>query len=238
MTSKETVAIRYTFFRFPSHYALMVIPIITGIVSVLFFQQLGEVKSNNHWDLVNKNHFDLTQRYLNYSKVALVFVISFFLTFKWSLMQTDGSYGFWLTQKVNRRMFYIRAITRFILESYFAIIIGILLLMYPIGIKFTLTQFMYLITLLFFQIVILIASSILFAEIIPSPEIASLTYLIWGIMNFLINTNESNIFHKILKADLHYQNNDISIPFASSILIATILLALSFVIHTRRSVDL
>ncbi len=238
MTSKETVALRYTFFRFPSHYAIMVIPVITGIVSVLFFQQLGEVTSDNHWVLVNKNQFDLTERYLNYSKMALVFVMSFFLVFKWSLMQSDGSYGFWLTQKVNRKMFYVRVNTRFILESYFAVIIGILLLIYPIGIKFSTTQLIYLITLLFIQIVILIASSIVFAEIIPSPEIAALTYLVVGIMNFTINTNESNIFHKILKADLHYQNNDISIPFISSILIATILIGLSFVIHTRRSVDL
>ncbi|MHA2031837.1 MAG: hypothetical protein ACW99A_10975 [Candidatus Kariarchaeaceae archaeon] len=238
MTSKEMLAIRYTFFRFPSHYALTVIPVISGIISVFFFQQFEEVTVNNQWDAVNQNQYNLVERYLSFAKMALVFVASFFLAFKWSNMQINGSYGFWLTQRVRRHSFFIRAVSLFIIEIYLSITLGIILLLYPIGIKITTVQLLQLLFLMFTQVVILVTGSILLAEIIPNAEIAALSFLIVGTLNFLVNTDRSSIIHKILKADLHFQDNSIILPMILSIIAAVGLIIISMVIHLRRSIDL
>lgn len=238
MSSKEMLAIRYTFFRFPSHYALTLIPVISGIISVFFFQQFDEVEGNNVLELVNQNQFNLVERYLTYSKMTLVFIASFFVGFKWSNMELNGSYGFWLTQRVHRHSFYIRAVGVFIIEIYLSIALGILFLLYPVGIRFTVAELMILMFLMLIQIIIMVASAILIAESIPNAEISALVFLILGTLNFLLNNDDSSIFHKVLKSDLHFQDSSIILPLVLSTITAVVLLSSSFFIHLRKSIDL
>ncbi|MCE7737085.1 MAG: hypothetical protein GPJ54_19520 [Candidatus Heimdallarchaeota archaeon] len=238
MTSKEMLAIRYTFFRFPSHYALTVIPVISGIISVLFLQQFDEVTIDNQWEIVSQNQYDLVETYLTVSKIALIFIGSFFIAFKWSNMEINGSYGFWLTQRVKRHSFYIQAYGIFVIEIYLSMIIGIIMLLYLIGINITTVELTQLMVLLLIQIMIIVAGAILLAEIIPNAEIATLSFLSLGTLNFLLNTDESSILHKILKSDLHFQESSIIFPLIMSALGAVVLLGISLVIHLRRSIDL
>ncbi|OLS20968.1 MAG: hypothetical protein HeimC2_35210 [Candidatus Heimdallarchaeota archaeon LC_2] len=238
MTSKEMLAIRYTFFRFPSHYALTVIPVISGIISVFFLQQFDEVTFGNQWKFVSQNQYNLVESYLLISKIALIFIASFFIAFKWSNMEINGSYGFWLTQRVKRHSFYFQAVGLFIIEIYLSLTLGILLLLYLIGIKITTIELMQLMILLLIQIMIIVAGAILLAEIIPNAEITASSLLSFGTLNFFLNTDDSSILHKILKSDLHFQESSIIFPLILSTLTAIALLGISFVIHLRRSIDL
>lgn len=238
MTSKELLAIRYTFFRFPSHYALTVIPVVSGIISVFFLHQFDEVTLDNQWELTSQNQYNLIESYLSVSKMALIFIASFFIAFKWANMEINGSYGFWLTQRVKRHSFYIQAVGLFIIEIYLSLTIGILMLLYLIGVKITTIELMRLMYLLLIQIIIIIIGAILIAELIPNAEITALSFLSLGTLNFLLNTDESSILHKILKSDLHFQENSIIFPLVTSTVLAIVILGISIVIHLRRSIDL
>ncbi|MCH8907816.1 MAG: hypothetical protein IH840_12065, partial [Candidatus Heimdallarchaeota archaeon] len=154
MKSKEKLAIDYIFFRFPSHYAIALVPVLGGIISVLSSKYNDEVISNNHWELTRLNQQLIIESYLFYSKFLLIFIISFYIAYRWTLMLRDGTYGFWLTQQVRRSFFFVHAIIRFTLEIFFGLTLGLALLYYPTGIVITFTDLLFLSSLLLVNVLL------------------------------------------------------------------------------------
>jgi hypothetical protein len=238
MKSKEDLAKNYLFFRFPTHYAIVVLPLFAGTISIFFFQSLNEITSIDQWDVITTEKFEIIERYLFFSKMSLAVVFAFFVSFRWALMEKDGSYGFWLTQLVKRRAFFSRTLISFLFDAYLGILIGIGVLYYIGGIVFPANELLNLAILLLAHLIILIGLSIFTVEIFQDPELSGMIFLVvYGIILFFI-TNPSSIWHHMLKSDLHFQDDNIFNSLVSSLLLGGFLFLISLLVHIKRSIEI
>ena len=104
MSYRERLAINYTFFRYPSHYILVLIPLFTGIIAFLTTEQGFEPRSGNKFELIAAQQLQLIEIYLTTAKLGLIVTLAFFLNYRWAAMVHDGSYGYWLSLGVERRV--------------------------------------------------------------------------------------------------------------------------------------
>ncbi|MDH5647023.1 MAG: hypothetical protein OEZ01_13500 [Candidatus Heimdallarchaeota archaeon] len=238
MKSKEKIAVDYIFFRNPSVYAIVILPIFSGIFSVFVNPVSNSISEMESIELFNLQQYLIINNFMMFSKLILVLVLAFFITFKWSSMIKSGAYGFWLTQRVDRTKFYIRTyfyVTIYVILSYF---IGLLLLIHPIGLKLSYTQFLYLFSLILVNILLIVSCSILFAELITYPEVAALSFtIVFGILIIWVN-KPSTLIHQLIKSELHYAETNIFFPMIVPLLVSLACIGVSFISHIKKPVEL
>ncbi|MHA2170652.1 MAG: hypothetical protein ACXAB7_12230 [Candidatus Kariarchaeaceae archaeon] len=238
MKSKEDIAKNYLFFRFPTHYAIVILPFFAGTISIFFFQQLNEITLTDQWDVIAAEKLEIIERYLFFSKMTLAVVFAFFVSFRWALMERDGSYGFWLTQLVKRRTFFYRTVISFLFDASLGILLGIGVLYYLGGIVLPSSELLNLAILLLTHLIILVGLSIFIVEIFQDPELSGMIFLVvYGIILFFI-TNSSSIWHQMLKSDLHFQDDNIFTSLISSLFLGGFLILMSLLVHIKRGIEI
>ncbi|MHA2169243.1 MAG: hypothetical protein ACXAB7_05060 [Candidatus Kariarchaeaceae archaeon] len=223
----------YIFFRFPSHYLFILGGLFPGMIAFLSINKLSMDETNP--DQIYGSYLD---QYITGTKIALIAISSFYITYRWSLMKKDGNYGFWMTQGVSRVPFFTYTISLLVIEYSLGMLLSLLILTYTFGLVVELSKFITIMLLLFASTVLLIGFAVFLGEIINNPELASLVYIITHGINYFLNNDDSSFWHSAFKNELHYHNNDILIPFFTSLFLGILLLSISLGLHLKDDIEL
>ena len=177
MSYRERLAINYSFFRFPSHYILVLIPLFTGIIAFLTTEQSLEPGSDDKYELILNRQMDLIEIYLTAAKLGLIVALAFFLNYRWAAMERDGAYGYWLTQSIKRGKFYTISVGKFFFDAYMGITLGLLFLIFPGGLAFDISVLIGLFLLLAPNVLIIVLSAIFIGEIVKDAELSPIIFI-------------------------------------------------------------
>ncbi|MCY3412491.1 MAG: hypothetical protein INQ03_12710 [Candidatus Heimdallarchaeota archaeon] len=233
---KERLALSYQFLRFPANYALVLVP---AIISLLTFFNTNKVKKidSNLFAEVSKSQQVYIDNYLIMSITSFMVLCSFFIVYRWSSMQSNRVYGYWLTQGVDRKLFLILSISVLIVLGYFGIWLGLLLLITIGGVSLGFGSFSVISILLFIKIAQVVIIGVIIADLIPNSEIALLSYMTgYGIL-YLFVSPSTNVFAKFVFGELHYQQ-EVFLSILLSFSFMSIAFAWVYYYHMRKDVEL
>lgn len=237
MKSKENIAINYLFLNFPTIHALVFLPVFVGMGLFHFSEDLVIVNSDLFQEVLAST-ISIIQEYLIVSKMTLVALSSFFITYRWSLMEKNRNYGYWLTQGVNRSKFFLKSKIAFTLMGYFGVVIGLFLVIQFGGVALPTTLRLQLYTIVFVNTFLLISMAIFIGEIVANPELSLLTLLFIYVISFFISNNSDNFISLLFFGDLHFANDNYISAMIFSFILGIILFLISLRIHTKRGIDL
>ena len=236
----EEFAHNYLFARFPITYMLILVPQAIALLANIFIEPSKAVEDFDDTpidELIKNNQFDIVDNYLIALKLTLTILLAFFLCYRWSTMQNDGSYGYWLTQGVNRRRFFLQTTYKFLFTIYFGSAIGLILVFYLNGINLGILMFFNLNILLISHLLVLVTAGIIIGNTVKNPESASLIFIVLFGANAVFNNNDGSILHKILQSDMQYRFD----PFISLILsigLSALITLVSLRIHLKLDLEL
>lgn len=238
MTKRESIAMEYIFFRFPTHHALVLLPLLTGFIAVFFTGVLLDPSESSTLEVIQEDQIEKINSFLQISKITLIVLLSFFVTFKWAMMKKDGSYGFWLTQLVSRKKYFIKSNIEFVIHSYLGLLIGLVLLFYLNGIQISYSQIIYLFFLSLSSVFQLIVLGVFMGEVIRDPELSTVVYImVTGIAVFGI-ANRASIINQIFAPEQHYYGESSVISLLLSWISVVILYSITYYLHQRSSIEI
>ncbi|MHA2055232.1 MAG: hypothetical protein ACW99F_16760 [Candidatus Hodarchaeales archaeon] len=241
MKSPVPFAQNYLFFRFPINYLIIIIPQTIGLFATVFSESIAEPTEDSGVSTsvdIMKLQVDIIDDYLLAFNLTVVLLLAFFLCYRWSSMQNDGSYGYWITQGVRKPRFYLEAVVRFTINIYSSAFLGLLIIFYLNGIYLETLDFILLNLLMVSHILLVILIAIFIGNIVKNPELAALSYIsILGI-NYSANTNKNSLSHQIFQSDFQYSTDNGWVALVSSLVVAVVLLVLTLRLHTRLDVDM
>lgn len=235
---KERLSSDYMFFRFPSHYALILGPLVAGVTN--FFINSGSItlEASEGSSILLDKHYEALSDYFQITKLALAVMCAFFITYRWTVINKDGSYGYMLTQGIDRGKFFIRSAYMFLVSAYAGILAGILILNYLGGINLAFDVFIWVVILSFSSTLLIVSTAIFLGELLSLPELSSLiVVLIFG-LNINLNTSKSSIWFKLLQSDLLFADNNPIIPFVLSFGLGSVFMVGGYILHKKSDVEL
>ena len=125
----EKFAYNYLIFRKPTDTLLILLPMISGLVINIFFTPVTAVDRFKE-ELVRNMTFDLIDNYLSATNITMLILLAFFVSYRWSAMLTDASYGFWITLGVNKTKFYLQTTFKFLVVLFLSNFFGLIMLIY------------------------------------------------------------------------------------------------------------
>ncbi|MCY3410658.1 MAG: hypothetical protein INQ03_03375 [Candidatus Heimdallarchaeota archaeon] len=236
MSVREKFAYNYLMFRFPIEYLLLIVPAMVGILVNIFFVPEQESIEINKESLDNYI-FMKTDTILIYQEVSIIIMLAFFICYRWSSVQADKSYGFWMTLGIKRRKYYMLSMSKFLTIIYSSVFLSILIIIYISRITFDLDIFFKLILLALSNVLLLITLAFLFGTVITNPELAAILYMTILITNVFAITNEDSIIHLLFRPLLHYKLDDGWIGLAISIILAVITFFIGLKLHERMDIE-
>lgn len=238
MKSKEHLAMDYIFFRNPSYYIITLFPVVGGIIALFFVTDPLQKSTGSNLSASQALEHAMLDNYLQATAITLSFVISYFVIFKWVLMKTDGTYGFWLTQGISRTKYYFYTIIKLVGVVLVGYLIGFLFITQLAGIAMSTSEEILFVLLMISNILSIFSLAIVLSELITDPELAAIIFLTISGFNLFFNTNYNSIFHKILLSDRHYDSNAGWGVLVLSLIYSGLMFFAGFRVHIKRSIDL
>lgn len=236
--TKEVRAVEYTFFRFPSNYAIMIFPTLFGIISYFLNPQKIETEGTDHINQIQEMQKTAIIDYFDIIKLSLVILVSFFITYRWASIHKDGSYGYFLTQGINRKRFYLISVGYFLGLSFVFTWLGFLIILNFGGLSFSWTSVIFYTFTLFAIVLLILSFSILLAQVIKIPELAATGVSIIVIANSNFNSNVDSFIAKMLNPELNILAGNSILPLITSILVSMIMMLLGYLAHVKIDVEL
>ena len=216
----------------------MIIPTLFGVIS--FFLNPQNIKTDG---IASINHIEEIQRnaivdYLTTIKLVWAILVSFFITFRWSTIHKDGSYGYFLTQGINRKRFFGLSVSYFLILSFLFTFLGFLIIIKFGGLSFFLPSLFFFTVTLFSIIIFILSLSILFAQIIKIPELASILSSIVIIANSSFNSNVDSFISRVINPELNILAGNSVLPLITSLVLSTVFVFLGYIFHLKIDVEL
>lgn len=238
MMYKERSSSNYLFFRFPSQYLLILIPFILGITGYFFETKSTDATNANVSSIIIENQYESISTFLSLSKLMFAIICAFFITYRWTVINKDGSYGYFLTQGVNRDKFFIRSAGVFYLNGILGIILGIFTLNYMGGMHLSMSTLFKIVLLTLSSTLLIISISVLLGEVLSLPELSSfIVILTFGLINN-IDESENSFLFKVFRSEQLFTSNSILVPFVLSFGLGLILIIFAFFFHKKQEVEL
>lgn len=233
----NATAVQYLMFRSRSPQIYLILPIFAAFISFILSEKFG-LEDGDQWEIVHRNQEIQIEQFLGGLIASVAVIMAFLLCYRWSIIQRDGSYAYWLTQGVERKRFLSRSIIIAIGYLTVSLSLAIALLYFPGGVYLEPSAYLQLLALNLVYVTLVTSFSFFISEIIKSPEISALTLLISIWLNSILNTNPSDTLHKILQPAFHFLDQDIFISLSGGIVISGLLYLLTLLIHVNRDVHL
>ncbi len=222
--------------RFPAVLTLASFPSSVGLF--LFFFSNPSPPEGNFWFQIHSLHDLYLQDYIRGFHVGLILSLAFFVSFRWNQIIKDRSYGYWLSQGVDRTQFFLYSTMQFLGIILVGIILGQLILFYPGGSQLVFLYHIRIIFILFSSAYLAYSLAIMISEIVRDPEIALLLFAGIGLLNSSITIDGSG-FLQMTFLNGRYALGSLSIlPIVSPLLVGTTFLAIANWLHKRRDIDL
>ncbi|MCE7737486.1 MAG: hypothetical protein GPJ54_21530 [Candidatus Heimdallarchaeota archaeon] len=235
MTTKENHALDYLYFRFPSNHALIFGPILIATTMVVFSIKLSTI-STNFWIEVYNNQYSHIEDFLIYFKLTFVIFSSFFISYRWALYKKDGNLGYWLTQGVKRKNFFIISYLNFVFNAFIGIYFGLITIIFVYGVSIPNSLLFRLIILLFFSYSVLISVTILIGELVKDPEIALLTSI--SVYSIIYMVRDIFIGSKVFYPELEYNSAEYLVWIGISAIGGAVIWVIAFLLYLRRDLEL
>lgn len=237
MKAPEKFSYNYLIFRSPTEFLLVLIPFAIAVMINIFSQVSEEVDVFTP-ELIMSKQLDAIDAYMLAFFAPIVILMAFFVSYRWSTMQTEGGYGFWLTLGINRRKFFIRTVLKFILLLYIGVLLGLLTIFYLNQMYLEPMMFILLNLLILSHLLLITGVSILLGGMIKNPESAAIFYIILMGLNYVFNTDSENFLNMLLNSAFQYRVDTAWFSFFISLALA---LGVNFValrMHTKFDMDL
>ncbi len=239
MSVKESLASNYVFFRYPAHHILIIIPVFISTIQFFLFNSSFEFdRSTDTLNTVFLEQNELVDNYLLVMKLTMVIFLSFFVTFRWSSIIIDGTYGYWITQGVLRRRLLFLTLRKFVIDLFIAELLGLFVIIIVGGIRYKLLDLILLIILIFANIYMIVVFALLTANIVKNPEFAALAYILFLGVISVLEISSSSIWFKLLQSDLQYQDDLAFIWFFLSIIFSSITLIITIRLNQAKDIEL
>lgn len=240
MMVKERLSSDYMFFRFPSHYALILGTLVAGVTNYFINPKVDKelVGTSDHASILLDYQYNALEVYLGITKLTLAVMCAFFITYRWTVINKDGSYGYLLTQGIDRGKFFFRSASMFILNGYIGILSGILVLNFLGGMYLKLDVFFWLILLSFSSTLLVVSTAIILGETLSLPELSSFIVVIIFGLNTSLNNDDSSIWYKFMKSELLFSESTPILAFILSFGVGSILMVSSYFLHKKLDVEL
>lgn len=233
---RNSIATSYLFYRFPSRYALMYGPLLVS-VSIYYSASKIYLLEGNFWNSVNNYQFSLLQNYIFNFQLVYAIMCSFFLTYRWTSMKKDMTYGYWLTQGIDRKRFFIRSTFSFMLHGFAGSLLGLLLIVFGGGAIVGIADIFKIILLLFINLSLITSTAILLGEIINNPEFAMMLFVIIYALIIIIGQTSSNACNTFADS-INIANSSCLINFMITLLVAIIIYGGAYKLHLSKDVAL
>lgn len=233
----EKFAYNYLIFRKPTDTILVLLPMITGLVINIFFTPIATVESFNA-ELIRNMNFDLIDSYLEATNITMLLLLAFFISYRWSAMLQNASYGFWITLGVNKNKFYIQTTFRFMLVLFLSNLFGLIILIYMNQMTIEFSIIIKLILLLGANLGIFIGVAIIFGNFIKNPELAALSFIIFTVLNIAFNTDFDSILNLIFMSSFHYRFESAWFAFILSLFVGVLINVTTMRLHVRMDMEL
>ena len=230
MSSANRISSDYMFFRFPLNYLLVLIPIVVSVVGNIFFRFSNNINPATYSpsDQVYSN----LDQFLFSIKLTIAVLLAFSICYRWSSMQYDGSYGYWLTQGLGRKQFYVLTVLKFFGVTLISELIGFGIIIYLNGFFFPTSELILMVLLIYAQLFLIIAIAIFLGVIFKTSEVASLSFLSIVGINAAFNTDKGSYYSLIFEPDAHYLSQGyLSLILSSGM--ALLILIIGLRIHTK-----
>ena len=195
---------------------------------------VGNKESNQQ---LSDNRANTVRDYFYYFKLILTVVTSFFFVYRWAQQKTEKSYGFWITQGVDRNLFVVYAIGAFSLVVSISEITGFLVINSYLGYHLPfLTVFLTIISI-FLSNILFSTVGILVAELLFRPEIAGLTFVAIGFINYTVFSDFDSPFSLILKLESNFNSKLLPFGILFELVFIVLLGAISVYLQNIRDID-
>ncbi|MHA2092342.1 MAG: hypothetical protein ACW98K_15945 [Candidatus Kariarchaeaceae archaeon] len=238
LKSKEKMAAEFLFMRFPGQELIILSAFLFGPIAFMFSSTSVKLNGVGDYQIVHKAHDDLINNYLLWIKVPLIIMLSLFLTYRWSKIQREGDYGYWLSLGTSRSYFFFHTVSGFISNVYLGILLGFILVLYPGGIDLTYGESFELLLLLLSSTILTIGVAIFCAEIIRIPEFAYAAFIsIFGV-NLLFNRGSENLLSVIFLSEFQFDTDNVILAFFLSLFIGFVFCLGALYFHQKRDVEI
>ncbi|MHA2089278.1 MAG: hypothetical protein ACW98K_00340 [Candidatus Kariarchaeaceae archaeon] len=225
--TKKDLGIDYIFFKGASSYLLFMIPITIANVNRIRTTLLVDSHELFESQLIES---------LQLIKVSISFVLSIVLVYRWALIQSDGTYSFWLAQGVTRTQFLITAFIRF-LQVFISIhLIELLLLYLAYGIHFELVDYVVLLPLLTISYFLMLTIGLIIAETTQNPESSAILFIVIFLTNYIFEDNYNEYFSRTVNPDTQLFTDDLQITLILSIALNMVMFSFLFLYNKRRDI--
>lgn len=237
MKAPEKFSYNYLIFRSPTEFLLVLIPFAIAVMINIFSQVSEEVDVFTS-ELIMSKQLDAIDAYMLAFFAPIVILMAFFVSYRWSTMQTEGGYGFWLTLGINRRKFFIRTVLKFIFLLYIGVLLGLLTIFYLNQMYLEPMMFIKLNLLILSHLLLITGVSILLGGMIKNPESAAIFYIILMGLNYVFNTDSENFLNMLLNSAFQYRVDTAWFSFFISLALALGVNFLALRMHTTFDMDL
>ena len=233
----EKFAYNYLIFRKPTDTIIILLPMVTGLIINIFFTPITTVDSFNA-ELINNMNFDLIDSYLEVTNITMLILLAFFISYRWSAMLQDASYGFWITLGVNKNKFYLQTVFKFMLFLFLSNLFGLITLIYMNQMTLEFIIIIKLILLLVANLGIFIGVAVIFGNFIKNPELAALSFIIFAVLNIAFNTDVDSILHLIFMSSFYYRYESAWFALVLSLFVGVVINLITMRLHVRMDMEL
>ncbi len=235
-TKLERKASFMLFFRSPLDLILILGPFITGVAAFSFSSR--GIEGNSGVTLARQALEEaLLLRFLLGVKIAIIVISGIFVVFRWSQIQSNGSYGYWVSLGLDRDVFYLYSFLVFLLYFYASVILGYISIGMMGGPVITIFSIITSFALIFSSVLNMFGLGVIIAEIFKNPPLAMITYI--GILggNFFFNQSRNFLF-LVFQSDLSVGTTDVLSTFVLSVATGVLLMLIGRAMHLRAEIEL
>ncbi|MHA2501562.1 MAG: hypothetical protein ACXAE3_01635 [Candidatus Kariarchaeaceae archaeon] len=219
---KEYLSSDYTFYKFPNTHIIFLVPLIPSLVIVLVQTNLNYVIEGTFTTTYNIQN-DIIKFYFFYFKLILSIVTSFYYVYRWGQQKIDGSYGFWISQGVNREQFVIFTVISYALLISTSQIVGLLTIWLYLGIGLGLSTFFVIMGSILTSNLLYSLVGIFLADTIKKPEVAGLVFIGLSFLNYVLIVDPDSLVGILLQLESNFTSQIIGFAILFEVILFVII---------------
>ncbi|MHA2252840.1 MAG: hypothetical protein ACXAD7_20930 [Candidatus Kariarchaeaceae archaeon] len=224
---KKELGTDYIFFRGVSYYIVFFIPIISSSVNRF---------SITTWDLSEKLFEPQLLDSLQTIKISIGVILSIVLAYRWALIQTDGTYSFWLAQGIHREEFLRTIILQFLRLILFIHVIDLFLSYIAYGIYFSIIEYAQLLILVAISYFLLLSITLIIAELVKNPELSAISVIILFVVNFTFEGDLNTHLMMAINPETQVFEGNLPLTIILSLSLGAIVFSFLYVYHKWRDI--
>ena len=233
----EKKAAENLMFHTNAHMSMILLPLYFGLIAYLFRGNAINVDLGQFSLRLTTFQENNLFTYALFFKIGILVILTYYVTYHWTEIKRDNTYGYWLASGVDRMKFFIYVILGLLSNLIFSMIFGLIIVNSYNSQIFTLGEFVIVIALIISNMIFLTGLAFFVSESINHPEASGFIFALISAIS-ISNTNYDSISNKLFLSELHYNSADTMLILIFSNIIGITLILLSYFLHRRKDINL